>query len=274
MGEVKWIKIATQIFDNRKIRQIEVFPEGDAIIVIWFKLLCLAGNVNDNGMIYITEEVPYTESMLAVQFGKPQSTIELALGVLEKFGMIRIIDDILCISNWEKYQNIEGMERIREQNRTRKRNQRERERLSIGTSHVMSRDSHATDKEEDIEKEKERENTSPDETQETIVKVIDYLNQKLNTEYKPTNAHTERIIIDRIVEGYKYDDFVNVINKKYDEWHDDPKMYSNLNPSTLFGDKFEKYINQPAAAPKKTKANFKERDEDFNDIANSLINNL
>ena len=51
MANVKWIKIDVNIFDNRKIRQIESMPDGDSLLVIWFKLLCLAGNVNDGGLV-------------------------------------------------------------------------------------------------------------------------------------------------------------------------------------------------------------------------------
>ena len=39
MADVKWIKLAVDMFDNRKIRQIETLPDGDGIIVIWVKLL-------------------------------------------------------------------------------------------------------------------------------------------------------------------------------------------------------------------------------------------
>ena len=155
MSEVKWIKISTNVFDNRKIRMIEKMPEGDAIIIIWFKVLCLAGTVNDNGMIMFTNEIPYTEEMIASQFDRPISVIRLAFQTFIKFGMLEVVDNILKVSNWEKYQNTEGMEKIREQNRLRKRKERERKLLTSGdssNSHVKSRDSHATDI--DIDKEK------------------------------------------------------------------------------------------------------------------------
>lgn len=71
MADVKWIKIVTDIFDNRKIKQIERLPEADSIIVIWFKLLCLAGDINENGLIIITKDIPYTDEMLANEFNKP-----------------------------------------------------------------------------------------------------------------------------------------------------------------------------------------------------------
>ena len=129
MADVKWIKLMTDMFDNRKIRQIECLPEGDAIIVIWVKLLCLAGIINDSGMVYLTKEIPYTEQMLAAQFGRPLTTVQLSLGVLQQFGMIEVIDDILKISNWSEYQNVEGMDKIREQTRKRVAKHRENKKL-------------------------------------------------------------------------------------------------------------------------------------------------
>lgn len=128
MADIKWIKLATGVFDNRKIRQIESLPDGDSIIVIWFKLLCLAGEINDSGQIYFTKEIPYTEQMISSQFNRPLTTVQIAMRTFEQFGMIEIVDDILHISNWEKYQNVEGMDRIREQTRKRVARYRERQK--------------------------------------------------------------------------------------------------------------------------------------------------
>lgn len=119
MAEVKWIKLCTDIFSNRKIRQIESMPEGDAIIVIWLKLLTLAGETNAGGMVYFSKSIPYTEQMLATAFNRPLATVQLALRTFEAFGMIEIVDEIILVSNWEKYQNVEGMEKVREQTRLR-----------------------------------------------------------------------------------------------------------------------------------------------------------
>lgn len=121
MSDVRWIKIYTNMFDNRKIKQIEKLPEGNALLVIWLKLLTLAGNVNDSGFVYFTKDIPYTDQMLATEFDMPLSTIQLALNVFKQYEMIDITDDLLKISNWEKYQNVEGMEKIREQNRIRQK---------------------------------------------------------------------------------------------------------------------------------------------------------
>ena len=79
MANVKWIKIVTDVFDNRKIRQIELMPDSDAILVIWFKILCLAGTINESGMLLLTRDIPYNDEMLANQFNRPINTIRLAL---------------------------------------------------------------------------------------------------------------------------------------------------------------------------------------------------
>lgn len=144
--EIKWIKISTDIFSNRKIKMISHMQDGDAIIVIWLRLLVLAGELNDGGAVYLTESKPYTEELLAVQMEKPRELIALALRTFEAYGMIEMEDGFIYITNWEKYQNIEGMERIREQNRLRKQKQRSKEKDVTELSHVTSRDSHATDK--------------------------------------------------------------------------------------------------------------------------------
>ena len=154
MPEVKWIKLAIDIFDNRKIKLIEKMPEGDTLIVVWLKLMCLAGTINDGGLVYLTREIPYTDEMLAVHFDRPLNTIRLALTTFEKFDMIEIIEDILALSSWEEYQNVEGLDKIKEQNRIRKQKQRESRLLSPcrGTGHVTVTHGHSIEEEIDTEK--------------------------------------------------------------------------------------------------------------------------
>lgn len=129
MADVKWIKIAVDMFDNRKIKQIGSMPEGDSLLLMWVQLLCLAGNVNDGGFIYLTKEIPYTDEMLATQFNKPISTVRLALKTFEQFGMIEIINNMIFLSSWEKYQSTDRLATIREKDRERKRRKRKAEKL-------------------------------------------------------------------------------------------------------------------------------------------------
>lgn len=132
MAEVKWVKVATDMFESsRKIKQIEMMPEGDTIIVIWIKLLLLAGSVNDGGAIYLTPEIPYTDEMLATELRRPLNTVKMALTIFERFGMIEVQDEVLHLASWEKYQNVEGMEKIREQTRARVADYRARKRKEL-----------------------------------------------------------------------------------------------------------------------------------------------
>lgn len=129
MSDVKWIKITTDMFDNRKIRAIRKLPEGNNIILIWVMLLSLAGRCNASGMIFLTENIPYTNKMLADELDFEESVICIALDVLEKFGMITRDESMLIsVNNWEEYQNTDGMEKIRRQTRKRVSEYRERQR--------------------------------------------------------------------------------------------------------------------------------------------------
>lgn len=163
MADVKWIKLATNIFDNRKIRMIESMPDGDAIIVMWVKLLCLAGNINDSGMIYFTKELPYTDQMLSTQFNMQLTTVQLALKTFEQFGMIEVIDNILHISNWEKYQSVDRLSEIREYNRIAKQKSRAKQKLlqennDVNDMSMTSQRCHDTDIDIDKDEEKDKKN--------------------------------------------------------------------------------------------------------------------
>lgn len=125
MAEVEWIKVSTGMFEtSRKIKQIELMKNGDGIIVIWFKLLLLAGNINDGGAIYITEDKPYDIASLAGELRRPVSLVKQALDVFEGYGMIENDGGIIYLTSWEKYQSAEKLEALREYNREAQRKSR------------------------------------------------------------------------------------------------------------------------------------------------------
>lgn len=150
MVEVKWIKLYTDIFNNRKIKQIKKMPEGKSLLIIWLHLLCLAGSTNDNGLVYFSKDIPYTEEMLAVEFEEDVRIVRLALDVFKKFNMIAVVDNFLLVSNWEKYQNVESLERIREQTRKRVAKHRAKQKALVDSSNVTVTLRNAIDK--DIDK--------------------------------------------------------------------------------------------------------------------------
>lgn len=157
MAEVKWIKLNTDMFDNAKIKYLRTLPEGDKIVLIWVMLLAKAGKCNANGYIFLTENIPYTQEMLAAEFDFEITTIQLALTSLMRLGMINLDESSFYVTGWDEHQNIEGLEKIREQNRIRQAKRREKQKLlsSNVTGNVTVTDSNAIDKEEERDKERE-----------------------------------------------------------------------------------------------------------------------
>ena len=85
MADINWIKLRVDMFDDEKIKIIQSMPEGDAILVIWIRIIALAGKCNAKGLVLIEDEFPYSDEMLATIFNKPLATVRLALGTFEKF---------------------------------------------------------------------------------------------------------------------------------------------------------------------------------------------
>lgn len=117
MAEVKWIKITTDVFDDEKILLIESLPEADSIIVIWFKLLCLAGKQNNSGVFMMGNSIPYTDKMLATIFRRKEATVKMALETFSQFGMVELIDGVITIPNWNKHQSLDSYEKKKERDR-------------------------------------------------------------------------------------------------------------------------------------------------------------
>lgn len=162
MAEVKWVKLTVDMFDNRKIKYIRKLPEGNNIVLIWVMLLTMAGRCNAGGMIFLTENVPYTPKMLADELDFEENTVILALQALENLNMIVADNGFFAIAGWDKYQNIDGMEKIKEQNRKRQAKFKKKQKLLIGnvTDNVIVTQGNATEEEKEEEKEKEEENQS------------------------------------------------------------------------------------------------------------------
>lgn len=110
MADVKWIKIVTDIFDDEKIRYIETLPNGDETIVIWFRILCLAGKSNSSGILMMTDRIAYTDEMLSSIFNRDIKSVQLALNLFKSLEMIEMIDNKIYVSNWSKHQNLDKLE--------------------------------------------------------------------------------------------------------------------------------------------------------------------
>ncbi len=165
MADVKWIKITTDLFDDEKILLIESLPAADSILVIWMKLLTLAGKQNNGGVFLMSGKFPYTEEMLATIFRRDRNTVKMALNTFVQLGMVEFVDSVITLPNWSKHQSLDAYERKKARDRINQANYRERQRLLAIQSPDKSTDASADTSpdpssgvialEEDKEKDKE-----------------------------------------------------------------------------------------------------------------------
>lgn len=168
MAEVQWIKIYIDMFDKRKIKKIRRLPAGNELLLIWIMLLAMAGKCNARGMIYITEDVPFSEDDLADELGFEVNTIRLALQAFEKLDMIETknVGDgcFINVLGWEEYQNVDKLAELRAKDRERKRLKKAQTKGLLESSTEIPRNVHGNstevpsieeEREEDKEKEKE-----------------------------------------------------------------------------------------------------------------------
>lgn len=159
MSEVKWIKIVTDIFDDEKMLLIESLPSADSLIVIWFKLLCLAGKNNNNGVFLLSNRIPYTDEMLSTIFRRDVNTVRFALRTFEEYGMIEVVEGVITIPNWDKHQTLDAYEKKKERDRIYQAERRAKQKCLIekssDTSFDKSSDVVVSDIDKDIDKEKD-----------------------------------------------------------------------------------------------------------------------
>ena len=302
IADIKWIKITTDMFDDEKIKLIDAMPERDTIHYVWIRLLVQAGKTNTNGYIFLSENIPFTEEMLATIFNRPLNTIRLALNTLVTFKMIEIEDDkLIRIVNWGKHQNIEGMDKIREQNRLRKQKQRELESSNLqGIEDIkaeivdMSRDCHVTVTQQNKSKSKSKnKNKIEIEDKEDTTKVVScnklqpviaawneiglskVVNIK-NNRLKMLNARIKENGIDEVLRAISNINESSFLKGQNDrnwiitfDWFIKPNNFIKVLEGN-YKDK-EKENKVQTRTSKGNFTNYKQRDYDFEDLEKKLL---
>lgn len=134
---VQWLKIKVGMFDGNSFKKIKRAKIGgvsyrDKLTAVWFELLDLAGKSNSNGYLIDNNEIPYHSfDEIAIMLDREEKEIELCMQFFINEKMVEIIDDIYCLTNFVKYQNKEGLDKIREQKRIAQSKWRERKRLGL-----------------------------------------------------------------------------------------------------------------------------------------------
>lgn len=237
MKDVKWISISTDIFNNEKMCAIESMPDGTSIELVWLKLLCLAGTCNENGCLMITKDVPYTDEMLAKYFRMDIGIIKRALETFQELEMVEVIDNIYMVSNWMKYQNTSQLEHMRLLHNERQKRYREKQKLHLEQKSDVTSDENKSVIVDDFC------SICNMSFKDIYILIINYLNINTNNQYRPTTKKTQTCIRARINEGFVIDDFKKVIDNMAAEWMG-TEWEKYLRPETLFGTKFESYLNR------------------------------
>ena len=165
MADVKWIKMIVGLFDGmsfKKIKRAKIGGESyrDKLTAVWFELLDLAGRCNHDGALVETDGIPFTNlGDIAAQIDRDEDELELCMTFYLKERMVTIVADAYTITNWCVFQNVDGMEKIREQTRQRVAKCREKKRLTDGnaTCNATVTDGNALEEEREEDKDKEKE---------------------------------------------------------------------------------------------------------------------
>ena len=249
-----WIKLKTDFFNQETIDFLLSQENGCQYIVL-YQMLCL-NTANNNGEMAtrIGEMiVPYDINKI-VRDTKyfTFDTVAVALELFKKLGLIYQEEgEILKIAHLEEMVGSESATRSaikKREQRLRKKiedNKRDKEWTNCPIEYRDKRLEYR-DKSIDIDIDKEID-IIPSETEANlpVKEIINYLNSLAGTNYRASSRKTKDLIKARINEGYTLEDFKVVIEKKTREWINDNKMKAYLRPETLFGTKFEGYLNQP-----------------------------
>lgn len=273
-----WLKVDKKFFDNLFIKRLKNMPGGYTMTVIYIRLML--ESLEDDCILYYEGDFDNLVQELALKLDVSEDDINMTVAYFTKCGLIQIDDDghatlsqakalVESETNWAKY----------------KREQRKNSQDLPKLDNVQNKKTISNSRPTEIEKENRVNSKSnnlyldnilsgnpdynfPTWLEETAIKDLEktkhkelwipiaYLNQVANKRYKFVDK-TKRLLLARFKEGYTLEDFKQVIDIKTAEWKDSPEFSKYLRPETLFGSKFDGYLNQkPKTIKGKSEDNF------------------
>lgn len=273
-----WLKVDKKFFDNLFIKRLKNMPGGYTMTVIYIRLML--ESLEDDCILYYEGYFDNLVQELALKLDVSEDDINMTVAYFTKCGLIQIDDDghatlsqakamVESETNWAKY----------------KREQRKNSQDLPKLDNVQNKKTISNSRPTEIEKENRVNSKSnnlyldnilsgnpdynfPTWLEETAIKDLEktkhkelwipiaYLNQVANKRYKFVDK-TKRLLLARFKEGYTLEDFKQVIDIKTAEWKDSPEFSKYLRPETLFGSKFDGYLNQkPKTIKGKSEDNF------------------
>lgn len=238
-----WIKLRPDFFNDPYIKLLRRMAGGDTYTIIYLKMLVKSAPTD--GVIYFQGAGADISEELALTLDESIEDVRALLAYLEAKNLIthpEITQDLFLVASADLTgSEVDSAQRVRKF--------RERQQLKALQSNTdVTNSNDKLEKELEIEKELDKDKkilSGSDEPDPVPYKeIIDYLNQKANTKYRSSGAKTKSLIKARTNDGFDLDDFKKVIDTKTSQWLNDPKMKKFLRPETLFGTKFEGYLNE------------------------------
>lgn len=250
-----YMRLKENFFDSDSIVLLESMPDG--IIYSNILLKMYLKSLKNEGLLMLNDLIPYNSNMIATITRQPIGVVEKALTIFRQLGLIEVLEGgTIYMSDIQLFVGQSSTEAERKKLKRQEIKALELpERTNVRQTSTIDRD---RDRVRDIDR-------------DILSSILDYLNQKTGSHYQVKSKATQRHIKARLDEGFTLDDFKKVIDNKTAEWLNDEKMSQYLRPETLFGTKFESYLNQKPVT-KKNKHNFSQRDYDFDALEKALVN--
>lgn len=282
-----WLKLDKDFFDKHYIKIIEAQQNGKEYVLFYLKLL--AESVSRDGYLRINENIPYDVATFSFITNTNIDIVRSAIKLFVELGIVEILDDhTFYMTELNKMVGFET-EHARQKRLLREKKKKalleSRDNVSqMSLKCLIDKDIDIElDKDIDVKKEKEikrkKEITSIETTEnneivdnnakksDIVKEIISYLNYVSGKNYRPNTEKTQRHINARLNEGFTLDDFKKVIDIKVIEWKD-TEMELYIRPETLFGNKFESYLQQ------KIIPNRKEQQENKQNQLNEKLQNF
>ena len=273
-----WLKVDKKFSDNLFIKRLKNMPGGYTMTVIYIRLML--ESLEDDCILYYEGYFDSLVQELALKLDVSEDDINMTLAYFTKCGLIQIDDDghatlsqakamVESETNWAKYKRDQ---RKNSQDIPKLENVQNKKTISNSCPTEIEKENRVSSKSNNLYLDNilsgNPDYNFPTWLEETAIKDLEktkykelwipivYLNQVANKRYKFVDK-TKRLLLARFKEGYTLEDFKQVIDIKTAEWKDSPEFSKYLRPETLFGSKFDGYLNQkPKSIKGKSEDNF------------------
>lgn len=270
-----WMKLKEDIFTSKRMKKLRKL--GADYVIIYLKMQLKA--IRTDGILEITGIENSVADEIALEIDEDTDKVQVTLSFLQACGLIEVKDGDLFLPYAKENTGSESSSAIRGREfrarMTDEQKAKERERARIGMQKSRAKKKDVTNSYKQITNvEKEKEIEIDNIYINILSSSLDYLNFKTGKHFKTTTKKTRNLIKSRVSEGYTLEDFITVIDNKCSDWTDE-KMQTYLRPETLFGSKFESYLNEKHEKKSTKKSgfnNFEQRENvDFSALEKKML---